>query len=160
MLSSLLVALVLAGSLAGCAGGPRSVAVSAPRPRLPAADAAACRAFVHALPARVDGQPRRTVEPAGAPAAAYGDPPIVVRCGVAKPHGFDRFATCQRANGVDWFIPERQQTGSPTDITMTTVGRSQYVEVRLPAAYWPPAAAMVDLAPAVKSTTRLLRPCL
>ena len=42
---------------------------------------------------------------------------------------------------------------------MTSVGRSVYVEVRLPERYWPPAAAMVDLAPAVKRATRSLRPC-
>jgi hypothetical protein len=50
--------------------------------------------------------------------------------------------------------------GKPTDITMTTVGRAQYVEVRLPVDYWPPAAAMVDLAPAIKRTVREVRPCL
>jgi hypothetical protein len=42
---------------------------------------------------------------------------------------------------------------------MTSVGRSVYVEVRLPEEYWPPAAAMVDVAPALKRTTRSVRPC-
>jgi hypothetical protein len=63
------------------------------------------------------------------------------------------------ANGVGWFIPESQQTGHPADITMTTVGRAQNVEVRVPAAYFPPVNAMVDLAPALKRTIREVRPC-
>jgi hypothetical protein len=43
---------------------------------------------------------------------------------------------------------------------MTTVGRASNVEVRIPEDYFPPAAAMVDLAPALKRTVRELRPCL
>jgi hypothetical protein len=43
---------------------------------------------------------------------------------------------------------------------MTTVGRAQYVEVRVPEEYFPPPATMVDLGPAVKRTIRSVRPCL
>jgi hypothetical protein len=42
---------------------------------------------------------------------------------------------------------------------MTTVGRAEYVEVQVPADYFPPANTMVDLAPAVKQTIRQVRPC-
>jgi len=145
----------LALLLVGC--GTDKVAVDAPR--LHGADAAACRALVAHLPSHVADQARRTVTPEGAPAAAWGDPPIVLTCGVARPAGLDRFATCQVANGVGWWIPEDQITGRPRDITMTTVGRAQFVQVHLPADYFPPAAAMVDLAPAVKATIRQVRPC-
>jgi hypothetical protein len=141
--------------LAGC--GTSAVSVDAPR--LHGKDASACRALVSRLPSHVADQERRTVTPSGAPAAAWGDPPIVLTCGVAKPPGLDRFATCQVANGVGWWIPEDEITGRPTDITMTTVGRAQFVQVHLPADYFPPAAAMVDLAPAVKATIRQVRPC-
>jgi len=44
-------------------------------------------------------------------------------------------------------------------ISMTTVGRAENVEVRLPRDYFPPAAAMADLAPAIKATIRDVRPC-
>jgi hypothetical protein len=43
---------------------------------------------------------------------------------------------------------------------MTTIGRSQNVEVAIPSDYFPPANAMVDLAAAVKRTIREEKPCL
>ncbi|HEX6515955.1 MAG TPA: DUF3515 domain-containing protein [Nocardioidaceae bacterium] len=139
----------------GCGG---TVDVDAPTPE--GADAKACAALVDALPDHVDDQPRRRTDPEDRYVAAWGDPPIVLRCGVPRPGALTPTAVCQVANGVGWFIPESQMQGKPTDITMTTVGRAQYVEVRLPVDYWPPAAAMVDLAPAIKRTVREVRPCL
>ena len=126
---------------------------------LAGSDARACAALLRALPDRVADQTQRTVDPGRGYAAAWGDPAIELRCGVPKPAGFDRFATCQEANGVGWFIPEEQQTGRPTAITMTTIGRALNVEVRIPADYFPPPATMVDLAPALKRTIREVRPC-
>jgi hypothetical protein len=107
----------------------------------------------------VDGLQRRPVAPAGAYAAAWGSSPVVLRCGVDEPAEFDEYSTCQIANGVAWFIPDDQITGEPVDIVMTTVGRSPVVEVRLPAEHFPPANAMVDLAPAIKQTTRKTTTC-
>jgi hypothetical protein len=112
------------------------------------------------LPGRVAGQPQREVDSGDGFGAAWGDPAIELRCGVPRPRGLTRTAACQVANGVGWFVPEAQQTGRPEDITMTTVGRAQYVEVRVPEEYFPPPATMVDLGPAVKRTIRSVRPCL
>jgi hypothetical protein len=139
--------------LAGCSD---TVSVDAPAVR--GADATSCAALVKALPEHVADQPSRPVEGEGY-AAAWGDPAIVLRCGVGRPKGFDQFAGCQSVNGVDWYVPESQQSGQPVAITMTAVGRTQYVQVRLPEDYFPPATAMVDLAPAVKRTVRQVRPC-
>ena len=66
--------------LTGC-GGPVEVDV----PDLDAADAAACEAFADDLPDTLGDEERVDVEPADAPAAAYGDPAIVVTCGVGQP---------------------------------------------------------------------------
>jgi Protein of unknown function (DUF3515) len=134
-----------------------TVSLDAPSPR--AADARTCAALLDALPQRVADQQRRDVDPGGGYGAAWGDPPIELRCGVPRPKGLDAFAQCQTVNGVDWYIPESQQTGQPQQITMTTVGRAQYVEVRIPADYFPPATTMVELGPAVKQTIREVRPC-
>ena len=134
--------------------------VSVDAPAVTGADAEACRALVGALPGHVADQPRRDVQAGQGFGAAWGDPAIVLRCGVPMPKGFDKFATCQVTNGVGWFIPESQQTGKPVDIVMTTIGRAQNVEVRIPAAYFPPANTMVDLAAAVKRTVREVKPCL
>ena len=140
---------------AGCGSG--SVAVDAPH--LTGTPARACRRLVDALPSTVADQHRREAQTGEGYGAAFGDPPIVLRCGVPKPAGFDKFATCQVTDGVGWFIPESQITGQPTDVTMTTVGRAEYVEVRLPRDYFPPAAAMVDLAPAIKKAIPETKPC-
>ncbi len=149
----LLVPLVLAPT--AC-----SDTVSVDAPRVSGAEARACSDLVKDLPGRVADQKRRDVDPGDGYAAAWGDPAIELRCGVPRPDGFDKFATCQRVNGVDWFIPESQQTGEPADITMTTVGRVPRVEVSLPEDYWPPANAMADLAPAARRNLREVRPCL
>jgi hypothetical protein len=142
--------------LAGCASGP----VEVDSPSLQDGPARRCAGLTRALPETVAGQQRRDVDPADAFGAAWGDPPIVLRCGVGRPAGFDpTFGSCQSANGVDWYIPERQITGEPVDIAMTTIGRAANVEVRLPAEYFPPAEAMVDLAPAIKATLPSVKPC-
>jgi hypothetical protein len=125
-------------------------------PRLHGADAAACRALVKALPRHVDDQPRRAVS--GRYGAAWGDPPIVLTCGVRRPKGDNRFAACTVANGVGWFVPESASSTSP-EIVITTIGRAQNVQVAIPHGYFPPAATMADLAPAIKHTIRQVHPC-
>lgn len=141
--------------VSGC--GTDTVEVDAPQ--LDPETASTCEALVEALPDTVDDARRREVGPAGTPAAAWGDPPIVLRCGVPMPEDFDEFATCQEADGVGWFIPEDQMTGRPEEITMTTIGRAVNVEVTLPPEHWPPAAAMVNLAAAIKQTVPETEPC-
>jgi len=139
---------------AACSG---SVSVDAPT--LAGTAAQVCRSLVRTLPDSVADQPRRKVDDHGGYAAAWGDPAIVLRCGVPTPKGFDAFATCQVANGVGWYIPESQIQGRPVDVLMTTVGRRVNVEVALPSQYFPPATAMVDLAAAVRRTVPQTRPC-
>jgi hypothetical protein len=106
------------------------------------------------LPGQVGGQQRRGVEPADVLAAAWGDPPILLRCGVAKPAGLTAYARCDSVNGVDWFT-RRTATG----YEFTTIGRAAYVEVRVPTSYVPAADALVDLATAVKRTLKIVAPC-
>jgi hypothetical protein len=129
-------------------------------PTQPGQEAAACERLVDALPGTVADEERQEVEDsASATAAAWGDPAIVLRCGVGEPASFDQFSTCQIVNGVAWYIPDEQITGSAADITMTTIGRKPGVEVAIPADYFPPAATMVDLAPALKQHTKRVERC-
>ncbi len=141
---------------AGCSSGP----VGLDAPRVSGATAAACRDLVDALPPSVDDLRQVDADPGHGYGAAWGDPPIRLRCGVPVPKGFNAYSQCQETNGVDWYIPESQQSGRAQDITMTTVGRTPNIEVRIPSDYFPPAATMVDLAPAVKQTLREVKPCL
>ncbi len=118
----------------------------------------ACADLVEALPDRVSEQQRRETEgnPLG---AAWGDPAIVLRCGVGTPSGYDKFAACQVADGLGWFVPDEQMADQGRDLVMTTIERSPRVEVLVPAEYRPPPAVMVDLAEAIKRHTRLVKPC-
>ena len=127
-------------------------------PSAPRAEKSACTSLVEALPDHVSDQGRRDTK--GSPlGAAWGDPAIVVRCGVGRPDGYDRFAGCQTVNGVDWFVPERMVTDQGLDVVLTTIGRTPAVELTVPAELRPPAAALVDVATAVKAHTRVVRRC-
>jgi len=128
-------------------------------PALEGAAATACTRLVEALPGSVADLQRRPVDSSDEYAAAWGDPAIVLRCGVPSPEGFDRAAPCQETNGVGWFVPEEQITDQGADVTMTTIGFEHNVEVFVPASYRPPAAAMVDLAEAIKKSIREVQPC-
>jgi hypothetical protein len=139
----------------GCTAGAVDVAGTDP-----GADAAVCERLVDALPPSLAGQERRTVDDAdAATAAAWGDPPIVLRCGVEEPASFDALSTCQITNGVAWYVPDEQITGRAVDVTMSTIGRTPGVEVVIPADYFPPAAAMVGLAGPVKEHTEKVARC-
>jgi hypothetical protein len=140
--------------LAGCGGN---------QVRIPSYDVApavrtACKALLDALPAEVAGLKRRTTEGSDL-GTAWGDPAIVLRCGVGVPKEFGKLSSCQRANGVDWFVPDRIIEDQRDDVLMTTVGRSVDVEVRVPAKYRPSLAPMTDLAPAIKAHTTVVKPC-
>jgi hypothetical protein len=128
-------------------------------PDLTGREGRVCADLLRKLPATVDGAERRDVDPAQSAAAAWGDPAIVLRCGVDRPAGLDEFATCQEVNGVGWWVPEEQMTGAPTPLTMTTVDREVLVEVSLPETHWPPANTMVDLADAVGEAVPQDSPC-
>jgi hypothetical protein len=140
------------------AGGCTST-VEVDGPDLSGSDAAACADLVDALPDRVADQLRRPVEPDDRAGAAWGDPAIVLRCGVPEPPGSDELSTCQVTDGVAWFIPDEQITGQAVDIVMTTIGRSPGVEVRIPADYFPPAATMVDVGASVRRHTDRFERC-
>jgi hypothetical protein len=140
---------------AGCTAGAVDVAGTDPGD-----DAAACERLVAALPGSLAEQERREVDDAdAATAAAWGDPPIVLRCGVGEPASFDALSTCQITNGVAWYIPDEQITGRAVDVTMTTIGREPGVEVAIPADFFPPAATMVGLAGPVKQHTEQVARC-
>jgi hypothetical protein len=105
-----------------------------------------CARLHHALPDAADGRDRRDTEPASVRTAAWGDPPVVLRCGVPRPPGLTATSEVVEVNGVGWFLTER-----PRGFVFTTVGRTTYVEVRVPAGTPREQATgpLVDLAEAV-----------
>ena len=118
----------------------------------------ACLTLVHDLPHRVSDLKRRDTTGSDL-GAAWGDPPVVLRCGVGTPEGYQPSSPCQRVNGVDWFVPEKALTDQGEDVVLTTIGRTPRVEVVVPAEHRPPDAVMVDLAGVIRKDTRVVSPC-
>ena len=132
--------------------------VDVPDTSVSASERKACESLVEALPDQVADQSSR--DTSGNPlGAAWGDPAIVLRCGVGTPKGYDKFAGCQTVNGLDWFVPTATIEDQEADVVLTTIGRTPAVEVTVPASYRPPDAVMVDVAPAIKQHTRVTRRC-
>ncbi len=144
-------ALVLAGLVAASCSS--AVEVEPPA----AEDEAACERLVGALPERVAGAERGEVSPADA-GAAWGDPPIVLSCGTTMPEEFDEFSRCEEVAGVGWFVPEEAFEAGGT-ITITTIGWDPVVSVEIPVEHQPPAATMVEVAPAITEHAELVEPC-
>jgi hypothetical protein len=103
----------------------------------------------HALPEQVDGRDRRDTEPASDRTAAWGNPALVLRCGVPRPAGLSPTSEVIEVNGVGWFLAERKAA-----YVFTTVGRRTYVEVRVPASTprEQATAPLADLAEAVSAS--------
>ena len=111
-------------------------------PVTPEADAS-CPALMAALPLDLQGEPSRRVDSDSPFAYAWGEPPVVLICGVTRPAGYVVGAAAIQINGVQWYV----DTSDPDTTVWTAVHRPVYVEVRLPAS--------VDSAPVTALTTHL-----
>ena len=98
-----------------------------PAPTTEAAETA-CRTLLAALPREIDpGVARRVLEGTPARLAAWGEPPVVLECGVAAGSPTDPPVT---VNGVEWTV---RDTGD--GFLWSTVGRTVNVSVAIPGAY-------------------------
>ena len=104
-----------------------------------AEDAQACRDFVAALPDTLAGQDAVEVEGDTEYGAAWGDPAIVLTCGVPQPSDFTNTSTCLETAGVGWYVPDDVllSDDESRDVTMTAVGYRPRVQVLLPGEYRP-----------------------
>lgn len=138
-----MVAALLTALTAGCGGG---LGPGGPVPAPTGRAADVCAALAGALPSVVSGQPRAG-EPRGPFAAAWGDPAIQLRCGVARPAALAPASQLATVDGVDWFAEQR-----PGGYLFTTWGRAVYVRVWVPDRYAPEVNPLVDLAGPVART--------
>ena len=106
-----------------------------------------CAALHGALPDVVSDAVRRDVEPESDDVAAWGDPPVVLRCGVRLPEEFRPDAQLFEVEGVGWF-PVDGEGGT----FFTATDREPYVEVAVPDDYAPEAEVLADIAAAITST--------
>lgn len=112
-------------------------------PPAPPAAEEPCTALMQTLPLELAGEQSRRVDSDSPFVYAWGEPPIVLVCGVDRPEGWTVGASAIQINGVQWFV----DTSDPDTTVWTTVDRPVYVEVRLPAS--------VDSAPVTALTTEL-----
>lgn len=135
-------------AVAGCSSGDGDASVAVPRPS--ASVVKICEALDKALPAKVDDLSRRDPEPASALTAGWGDPAIILRCGVVKPAAMDDAdADGVEVNGVGWLL-EKRDGGV---FRLTTTLRKAYVEVSIPAQRTGHGLApLVDLAGAISKS--------
>lgn len=136
VLTSALVSVLAAGC--GVTSAPP---VAEPSPSGPVADA--CRMVMARLPGTVAGLPRTAT---GTNTASWGDPAVTMRCGVPRPSGLTSTSRCDEVDGVGWYSEEFTEAWR-----FTTIGRSGYLEVTVPAVHSPAADALVDLAPAASA---------
>lgn len=99
----------------------------------PAADSADCARLLSALPAQLDGgelgamERRRLAAPAPAGTAGWGEPPVVLRCGLGRPAELTATSRLLDVSGVQFL--ELINLGASTWVA---VDRGVYVVVALP----------------------------
>jgi len=90
---------------------------------------ASCPALMAGLPLELAGEPSRPVQSDTPFAYAWGEPPIVLVCGVDRPPGLDPTSPLIQINGVNWFV----DTSDPDQVVWTAVDRPVYVQVTVSA---------------------------
>jgi hypothetical protein len=123
-------------------------AVPVPAPPGSTAAARACPGLIAALPVRLGELAGRPVQSPSAAVLAWGEPPVVLRCGVPRPAAFVAGAPDVVAvNGVTWFVQPR---GERT--VWTVVDRTVYIEAIVPSGY-----ASAPIPPLSDAVTAALR---
>lgn len=112
----------------------------------------ACENLISSLPEVVSDAVRRDVSPDGAQAAAWGQPAVVLRCGVGLPPQYQPDDILTVIDGVAW-LPVDGMGGQ----FFATVDRNPIVEVAVPDAYSPP-DVLGDLAESVAAQVPLRGP--
>jgi hypothetical protein len=141
-------AAILLSAAVACSPADGSAAVAVPSPD---ADVAGyCKALHAKLPEKVDEDvPRRAATPDSPYTAAWGDPAIVLRCGIDRPAEVgDPKANGVDVNGVGWVLDDRGDDG----YRFITMYREAYVELLVPASYHADAGILVEFAKPIDST--------
>ncbi len=95
----------------------------------PGAGSAACKALMAALPSSLAGSAARTLEGGGAGIAAWGDPAVILRCGLETPGELTCSANLTQVQGVSWLELRSAGLGS---VTYLAADRSVRIAVTIP----------------------------
>ncbi len=90
---------------------------------------APCTSLMSILPLDLQGEPSRRVDSDSPFVYAWGEPPVVLVCGVDRPAGYTVGVSAIQINGVQWYV----DISDPDTTVWTTIDRPVYVQVRLPA---------------------------
>jgi hypothetical protein len=109
---------------------------------------AVCARLVDRLPTHLEGHRSRVVDPASPLTHAWGNPPIVLRCGVAKPPGYSASSIQSTdVNGVVWF-----QQVQPELVRWTAVRHGANIELDVPTSYDAQGGFLVALGSAIRTS--------
>lgn len=106
--------------------------------------APACELAGKAFPTEVSGMPRVDTAPTSPAVAAWGDPAVIARCGVAAVAPTD--VECLEVDGVGW-IPQELSDG----IRFTSFGTDPALEVLVPGTYAPEGLLLPAFSDAVRA---------
>lgn len=143
--TGILVLGVAGGLLCACSSG---VEATAP----PRAGSPACAKAAHSWPRTVQGQERVETSAASPAVAAWGDPAVIARCGLA-PLG-PTTEECLSVDDIDWVV-RRLSDGA----AFTTFGRDPAIEVLVPKAYSPEPLLLPDFGAAARALPANGRTC-
>jgi hypothetical protein len=145
------------GSVADVSGTPAPQRENLPPlpvevPPVTAAADAACPGLMSALPLTLAGEQSRRVSSNSPFAYAWGDPPIVLICGVDRPAGFVATSGLIQIDAVQWFVDD----SDPDANVWTAVDRSVYVQLRIPSSL--DSAAATELSTIIAQTLPVQAP--
>jgi len=103
------------------------------------------------LPNLLEHLQSRPTSPRSPLVHAWGNSnPVVLRCGVPKPHDYsDSSSQTALVNGVAWF-----QQIEPTQVIWTAVRRTANIELTVPRHYQAQGAFLVDIGAAITASIR------
>lgn len=116
-------------------------------------DSVACQAVAQLWPQTVGPYEPRVTAVQSAGVAAWGDPPIVARCGKQPPG--PTTDPCIDVNGVHWVATTLDDGGT----MLTTYGRDPAIEVLVPAQYDAPPMLLPPFGPAAEQVPQTLGEC-
>ena len=128
---TIVLALAACVVLSGCS---TAVVVDAPP------TSSACEQVLADAPIKLLGQLQRETQPSDAAAVAWGDPPIVLACGVEPITS--PTAQVVAVDSIEWIA---SPIGENDGTVFTTVDTAPVLQVRVPAAYRPEIDAVVDI---------------
>lgn len=127
-------------------------------PTLTGDTAEVCRSVVQALPATILGVSRHDV--VDGVQAQWGDPALVVTCGVEQPADIEAWSGCSVMEGVQFHINEKQTQDPDGPVTVHTLGTDPVVRLDVPVDVRPRFQDVVAaVAPVLKKDLKVINRC-